>query len=390
MKSFPAPGRAARSTEEPARTPGRRRSIDLLRGIAVVAMIATHATDAFLAGEFKDGEIWHKLNIVFGFVAPAFIAAAGVTLRASLERRTAESGYHRKTMSVPLRRAAVLLLIGYWLQIPVLSLRQLVWNARPDELRRLFDVNVLQVIAVTTIAVILLTFLLRGLHRTGWVALILGIAVVAVTPYVVVPPLLPLTPYIAPQPEASFSLLPFSAYFLFGFAAAPVVTGAEGKWKGITTLLCIGLLMITVGISGGFLFAPFPPHADLWSAGGSQVIFRLGGVTVAAAVCLASARSRFRSGPLETIGRMSLGVYLLHLMLIYGSPMNMGMRYWFDGAMNGTLGPVSVIALILSITTLSYLAVGYWKHLRRHAPRLARGLAWGWWILFLAFFLIRP
>lgn len=49
--------------------------IDILRGIACVWMIETHAVNAFLNDEFTEGMLFGALKISNGFVAVIFIFA---------------------------------------------------------------------------------------------------------------------------------------------------------------------------------------------------------------------------------------------------------------------------------------------------------------------------
>src|SRR5438067_13814661 len=68
-------------------SPSRFRFIDILRGVAIVVMIAAHASDAFLADTWKHNWAWYNANILFGFVAPGYLFFSGMTLHVALERR---------------------------------------------------------------------------------------------------------------------------------------------------------------------------------------------------------------------------------------------------------------------------------------------------------------
>lgn len=396
----------------------RLHSIDLARGIAVVLMIATHTTDAFLSDLWKSNEIWYKANILFGFVAPAFVFLGGLTLWPALLRRAE----NHQGQGAIVRRYLLILLLGYWLQTPVLSLRQLIYNQRPHELARMFDANVLQVIAISGLLLLSVTAILRSPAWTRIIALVLGMAAVIIAPFLWNSGLhhsLPLVIryYLAPQPHATFPLIPYFAYFAFGFAAAPLLINAGKKPVHCIAWMCAGILLVAVAFIFDPLLTAIPPHNEFWGPGAQQVLFRLGGVILLAAgsflvagrlAGLEHSTANLEAGNLEAgnstraagsiprlewlllLGRRSLAVYVLHLMLIYGSPMNMGMRYWYSGMLNGTLNPIATIVLSITILLLCYWSLRAWDLLRARSPITARWLVWLWWGTFLGFFALTP
>lgn len=370
-------------------------SIDLARGVAVVLMIAAHAADALLAESWKHNRIWYDVNILFGFVAPAFIALSGLTLWPALARRSGGDAGDATIRPVAVRYLRILLL-GYWIQIPVLSLRQLLFNQRPEELARLFDANILQVIAIAGLLVLALRWGLGSLERARAAALLSGIAAVLLAPYLWTGTLyqeipLPLRAYFSPSPPATFPLLPYLGYFMAGFAASPALMAAAGtgRGRGMVLASAAGLIALALGLDP--LLSGLPPHNDFWGPSIQHFLFRLGGVALLVALTFLYGALRPNGGAwLGFIGRHSLAIYLLHLMLVYGSPMTMGMRYWFDGMLGGTLNPGLTIGFIGAILLLSVAAVAAWKRLRQRHPAAALLLKRLWWGLFWGFFLLQP
>lgn len=395
----------------------RLRSIDTARGIAVVLMVATHAAHAFLADSWKQNELWYNVNILFGFVAPVFVFLSGVTLWPALSRRMShhsrnddlpetpsptepqssrEQRRSHGTIGVLARRYLMVLLLGYWLQTPVLSLRQLLYNQRPEELARMFDSNVLQVIGITGLLLLGITAAFRSLVITRVVALVAAITVVITTGwlwsgdlYLSLP--LPLRMYFAPQPPATIPLFPYLAYFAFGFFLSPLLIRAGEHRRSRLMVLLAGMLVMASGFALVPLLAPFPPYGDFWGPGIPHILFRLGGALTLMALSLISAEYLpSRGGWLLWLGRNSLAVYVLHLMLIYGSPMNKGMRYWFDGPFDATFGPLATILAIALILLFCSLMIHLWSRLRKRRPVTAAWMKYFWWGLFWALFLLNP
>jgi fucose 4-O-acetylase-like acetyltransferase len=361
----------------------RARSLDLYRGVAVLLMIAAHVSDAFLGDRWRHNEIWYLLDVTFGFVAPAFLFLSGATLYLSLAKRSPP----RSPLS-PLPRLLWILALAYWLQIPVLSLRQLVWNHRPDELARLFDSNILHVVALSGIVLVLLAAT-AGLLGARIIALVLAVALIVVTPFLPSLPagtLLasPLHALIASQPTATFPLVPYAMYALAGFGSIGwLVRMGRGR---LLLLAASGIaLAATARAVGAFV------GGDFWRGSAEHLIFRLGGVVAGLGMTSVAAMSLpARRTIIERIGERSLAVYVLHLMLVYGSPMTMGARYWFDGNLDRTLDPIATLLAYLVVTlATSVVAIG-WPIIRERAPRAAALAWWGWWTTFALLFLMTP
>jgi len=61
--------------------------IDFLRASAVVLMIFAHVLDATLSPEFKKDNLYRLMNFINGFVAPAFLFAAGASFTIIITKR---------------------------------------------------------------------------------------------------------------------------------------------------------------------------------------------------------------------------------------------------------------------------------------------------------------
>lgn len=375
---------------------GRLHAIDLARGLAVVAMIGAHTTDAFLADAWKEGTVWNNIAPVFGFVAPAFAFLSGVTLWPALLRRRDALATMAPAARSLILRLLVILFLGYWLQLPNLSLRQLLSHPTPEELHRLFDANILQVIAIAGLLIVALASALRSPERARIAALILGAATLAATPYIWSSDLhlhlpLPIRFYFAPQPPATFGFFPVLGYAMLGFVAAGWLMRSTRSIKESTGVLLVGAALVAFGLLIDPLLSGFPPHDQFWGSSAQHAIFRIGGVLVAIAICFLAARLMPERGNiLAYLGQRSLGVYILHLMLIYGSPVTKGMRYWYLSALDGALSPLGTLAITLAILALCYTALTLWDRLRERRPALARWGVWIWWIGFAIVFLLKP
>ena len=350
-------------------------------------MVATHATDAFLAEAWRDGIVWHLSNLMFGFAGPAFLMVAGITLGL---RVGSMPGPRAGTRQRILRRMLGILMLGYWLQIPVLSLRRLVMEQRPEDMARMFDSNILHVIALASIAIVLIAALSASPIRMRLAVGALTFVVVMATPYIWASGIyrdlwLPIRLFLAPQPIAMFPLFPYSFHLLAGFLLTPLLVALERHPKGWLIMLGAGCALVAAGFGIDSLIGGIPPHDDFWGSGIGHVLFRSGGIVSALGLCIGISRSIGESvSALEQIGRRSLGIYTLHLMAIYGSPMTIGLRSSFGGIFHHAFSPAAVIAIAAAVILLCYHALRGWERARTRYPGLcswATGVWWTWFVL---------
>lgn len=375
----------------------RVRSLDAYRGIAVLLMIIAHACDAFLAEVHRSGTVWHAVNITFGFVAPAFLFLAGATLGPLLRRNAPTPHDSHGSKSPPrsrhARRYALILLLAYWLQIPVLSLRQLVWSQRPHELARLFDCNILHVLAIGGLGLIAIDALFARDRSRRFAAAAVALALVIVAPYVwhsdvALSMFLPLRAFVAPQPASTFPIVPFAAYMLAGYALWPWLTHSTARhtaWLAIASSGAAGTALALDAAIGSIT-----PHDDYWNGSAQHSLMRFAGVLAGAAATAALRPRSARRMLIERIGQASLAIYVLHLVVIYGSPMTIGLRSAFNGALASAMSPFEVAVFVVGLAACVIGAVFAWSLVRRSRPAIARASWWLWWSAFAVLFALTP
>jgi peptidoglycan/LPS O-acetylase OafA/YrhL len=110
------------------------------------------------------------------------------------------------------------------------------------------------------------------------------------------------------HPEAHFPLVPWSAFFFLGGALALLVPRVrERRHRAMALLLAGGVLLVVLDQCG----------LENWSAASPWLSFyRMGQAAVA--LGLLSTVPLWRVPGLVSLGRSSLGVYVAHLVLLYG------------------------------------------------------------------------
>ena len=211
-------------------------------------MIETHVVNAVLAAPLKDQLPFKVLTFVNGLVAPSFLFCAGFGLAISLRRRWPQFMKFERPFWRFVVRMLFIGVVAYSLHLPFFSLGRME-SITDDRLWvSFFQVDILQVNAVTLLVLILLATLIRNQSAFQLVASAIALAVVFAAPVIRAMDLsgLPiwLRPYLSIQFKSQFPLLPWAAFLICGtILGFRFVEAAEKKqdeacirWFGILAL----------------------------------------------------------------------------------------------------------------------------------------------------------
>ncbi len=377
-------------------------ALDLLRFIAVLLMVQGHTFSALLDPAIKAQPWFLKHDYVHGLTAPLFFFASGLAFGvATLGNWDAHTNW-----GVPLKRRyqryGWLLFIGYMLSLPQLSFRHLWRSGSPELEASFFRVDALQHIAVALGIVQTLVWVSRRKRSFAWGIGVLGAALVLAAPLAWRLPAerwLPLgiASYINTDSGSIFPLFPWMGFVCAGVLSAHLIsaphTQRRRSYAGLRFLLAGGALWLIAELAPDPGAKVFGAH-NYWKT--SPVFFatRLGLVLMSFALLCTyesfSMRWRAMSGDrakeaswgvgrksdrrgtdaslLQTIGRQTLVIYVVHLILLYGSPFHVGLSGYY-GASLGLLPASAVAAEVLFISTLFGLS---WDEASRRWPRQQR------------------
>jgi hypothetical protein len=266
-------------------------------------MVFGHTVDLTLEDRLRDLPLVGLYWSFRGLTAPLFLVVAGWALASSLRSTDNE------TVGRRLRRAGLVLALGYGLHWPGLSAA----HAMAEEgtlWPHLLAFDALPCIGWSIVAgVMLLSLLPRTPGRVG------ALGVLAVW-----------TPFAASvswpvglgagwlwrgflgHPEAHFPLVPWSAFFFLGGALALGLSALRiPRHRTMALLLAGGLLLLVLELTGLENWSQSSPWPTFYRMG--QALLALG---------FLSALPVFRIPGLVGLGRSSLGVYVSHLVLLYG------------------------------------------------------------------------
>lgn len=354
--------------------------LDILRGSAVVIMVLGHSIDAVLSPAFRTTELFRVYDLVRGFTAPVFLFVSGMAFAVATDRRWEEYVRPGAATAQRVLRLLLLLALGYALHLPFFSLRKVVAGATPADWSQLLQADVLHCLAVGLLLLQGLVMLGRSRERTARLTLGAAVVMALLPPFLWDPAVTgllpaPLVPYVSFHPLSIFPVLPFGAFLFAGAVAGHGLLHARAQ--GTETAFADRLLAgsVLAGAFGLLLelvpLTVLPPH-DYWKASPNFFLLRLAGVLL-----VTSAFHSVRSIPpvmarhVVTLGQASLLVYVVHLVLVYGSAANLGLAQ----ILGRNLSALQAIGVGVVVTLLMLGLVHAWNHLRarhRWPTRLVR------------------
>lgn len=266
-------------------------------------MVFGHTLDLTLEDRLRDLPLVGLYWSFRGLTAPLFLVVAGWALASSLRLTDAD------TVGRRLRRAGLVLALGYGLHWPGLSAAQAM--AEDGTLwPHLLAFDALPCIGWSIVAgVLLLSLLPRTPGRVGALGVLaLWIPFVATVSWPVGLDAGWLWRGFLGHPEAHFPLVPWSAFFFLGGALALGVPILRLPRHRTMALLLAGALLLLLleqtGLEDWSVSSPWPTFYRM-----GQALLALG---------FLSALPVFRIPGLVSLGRSSLGVYVAHLVLLFG------------------------------------------------------------------------
>lgn len=303
--------------------------IDLLRGLAVIGMIWTHAANTFLATALQETPTFHTMTYVHGLVAPTFFWLAGF-----MRGRSSTKAGPRRPAWPTVKRLLTIWGIGMLLHLPWNAVATLHFNQAAW--REVMKFDVLHCLAFSCLILLAIEQLCAGRNVRAWhlvLALGLGVVVFSDRANALPPMFLPLDVIVSKDAGSLFPMFPW-----FGFAAAGFVAGALGTptWRWALTAVLVALVMPRFPGTSGTVWFFFE---------------RLGWVVLFASIAVAITSKLRHHGLILLAGRESLVMYAAHLVLMYSAPL------WHGKTLHMTLGatqpPLVVAGIFVVLLGLS-------------------------------------
>jgi uncharacterized membrane protein len=345
--------------------------VDVARVVAILFMVQGHALDVLLAPAYRQGLLYDGWLFLRGLTAPMFFMLAGVSftlasLRSWSDYRQPSSKFFRR-----ITRFAFFVLLGYAMHLPAGTVQNF-HHVDAAGWQAWFQVDVLQCIGLTLIALQLLVLLAGTPRRLALWAAGLGCAIILVAPLVWIVDwgrFLPasVAAYFDSRSGSLFPLFPWAGYVFFG-AACGYVLRQWSATPGKTTQLFAagGAALLASGILLSHPVAALYTNLDFWRTSPTVFLIRAGcvGLLLALFACVTPARGGSQRA-WRWVAQESLLIYFVHVCILYGSIWNPGLRQWIGPTLDPlpTLGWICL--LLLAMTLLGWT----WNWFKRAEPR---------------------
>jgi uncharacterized membrane protein len=337
--------------------------LDWMRGLALVIMIQVHTFNSFARMDVRNSGVYAMAVFVGGMAGPLFLFMAGMTFAFQMDRLERKEIPPVNRWLVCLRRAGYVWGIAYLIRITDWAGG---WpHAGWDEILRVDILNSMG-LAMTAFSVAALAV---GGRRIRWV-MAGAVAIAVVSPFVAnwnwdgAPDVV--RQYLqAGYGRGHFPFFPCASYLGLGMTAGAAVRLTEaGRMDRVMQWAAL--------IGGGAILAaqyvsnlPYSvyPKTNFWTDNPALIFIRQGVALVILAGCYTW--TAYCAGPgwswMQCLGRSSLLVYWVHLILVYGP---------LTAAWQKALSiPFTVLTTVALIGLMVGLAVLWQRWRRRAAPQ---------------------
>jgi hypothetical protein len=347
-------------------------------------MLQGHVFDSFLSLSIKSEGWFYTHTFVHGFTSPIFLVSSGLAFGVATFRKWEIHTVWTSAIMKRVRRYLLLLAIGYWLHLAYYSLKFMLTKLTPEQYNYLFQVDALQIIGVTLLGCQGLVYHAKSLK--WYVSVILAvIAIITVsTPYLWALDksqwFIGITAYIDKSTGSYFPIFPWSIYLLSG----TLISYLFIRWRDVDPkkvamrISLIGFVSFIIGKAGiEKWITPYGTGSNLEDYGTFVflVYHNLGVICIFIAIlylidCLFIQTNHdlvHHSKVIKrisTIGQETLVIYIVHLFIVYGSPLNKALLAQYRGFLNV---PLAIVYFIFLAIFMYFFAIN-WHKFKREKP----------------------
>lgn len=339
--------------------------IDLLRAFAVLQMVQGHTVDVLLANDYRDLDsiFFSTWFFMRGMTAPIFLFTSG-TVFTYLLRLAKEPFFQNPRVKKGLIRFLLLVGLGYIIRYPTPSIvdfsgvTQAQWSI-------FFAVDVLQLIGFGILFILIFAFISEKLGHKDNLVFAFGVIfffflspIVAQLPWSSFLPL-PLAAYFYQNEGSLFPLFPWAGYLLCGAMLGSYLAKNPAVFK--TNKFSLNLAIF--GATLIFIFSVLKSienNAEIesvryWSESLGLLSLRVGFVLLLnSLVSFISLKMNSIPKLFVLIGRNTLLIYIVHLVILYGSAWSPGLIILF----NKNLGVwLTIGTAFLMIAVMTFMVI---------------------------------
>jgi len=374
-------------------SPSRHLFIDVYRTAVILLMLEGHTLRTLLTQDARQTWFFQIHEFIHGLSAPAFLFGSGLTFVISTRRRWKEYHHWAAPLSRRVNRLLLIALIGYAIHLPYFSIRKIIVDGTGADYLQLFQCDVLHCIGIGLLVLHGLVFFFKTESRFYGMVLSTIVLVCFLTPLVWDVNFLeylpaPLAQWCNGMHGSPFPLFPYVGFLFAGVVVSwefLVAVESRREKRFMFWLAVVGGGLMAAGILFDLLPISLYPHYNYWYTSPNYFLVRAGLLLMlTSGIWYATHGMAQERTDVTLLGRESLFVYVLHLVVLYGSVVNPLTN------LQTMIGPVcgiaGAIAFFLILTLVMFIAAFTWNYLKRRHLNLLRLLQLGGSAVFLYYF----
>lgn len=346
--------------------------IDLYRTAVIVLMLEGHVVRALLAPDLQQTWLFQIHEFFHGLSAPAFLFGAGMTFVISTRKRWEEYHHWDRALARRVGRFLLVISLGLVLHLPFFSIRKIVIDGTMADFLQLFQCDVLACIGIGLLSLHGILFFFKNEKHFYGLVITTVLAVCLLTPLVwdidfllYLPP--PLAQLMSSSHGSPFPMFPYVGFLFSGVIVSWEFLGAvrHGKQKVFSLKLAVlGASLIALGMILDAVPIRIYPHYDFWYTSPNYFLIRVGALMLmAAGFQWLAPRLNIRSSAVTVLGRESLFVYVLHLILLYGTAANPDANLRF--IIGASLNVLEAVGFFMGFSIVMFACAMFWNYLKR-------------------------
>ena len=292
--------------------------LDWSRGFAVLIMILCHSFNSFTQVPLRSTGGYILSQSIGGMASVLFLFMAGMTLgfqMASADRRQPSLLLRWRSAA---GRGVYVLALAYLFRITTWA-----FDYPGVPARAILKVDILNCMGMAML--LLSAIVMIGPARRAWAAAAAGCAIIALSPLVALPDWSPVPTVIYEyivQQRGVFALFPYAAHLALGLAAGLLLPRAEKLNLDHLMLgsAALGTALVMIGKYASGLPYTLYSKIDYWFNSPALMTIRTGIVLLILAASYLWTEYAARGGWswMQVLGKTSLLVYFVHIMIVYG------------------------------------------------------------------------
>lgn len=336
--------------------------IDLMRAFAVLMMVQGHTVDTFLADNYRsfDSPLFNFWYFMRGLTAPIFLFTAG-TVFTYLFRNNKVPFAENPRAKKGIKRFCMLICLAYFLRYPtpyIIYFKEVT----SYQWQTFFSVDVLHLIAFGILFIVGLIYIAERFNlgdniifsTAAFISFSLYSVFIKIDWASFLP--LPIAAYFYQGTGSIFPLVPWT-----GFVFAGAVLGSYlAKNPGVIMsqqfslkLLYAAFLFMAISLIGDAFELAIYNQSHFWTTSPNLIFFRLGIVLLLnSAVSFLAIKLKKVPPILVHIGRNTLPIYVVHIVILYGSAWSLGLWNLFAKSFNVWSTIAAAILMIMLMVSM--------------------------------------